>query len=236
MPVPVVSGRLVSVEGGATVEAVLVETAAGVERFPCSAVFLDYHAFEVQPALSVDGLADLGVATTADGFIEIDAWGATQAPGVFAGGDVTGRYASTLSALGDGVNAGFSALRHAYRAKFGTEPDLFAYRGLEQPVPVRSSAPPVFPEDSVPVLIGRPERARQCFARVLEPALALALTEHLGRDLELTAIGRALHLSPDVLSAAVRAGIHGRELALHRAPPSPVLAPDSVIPRRGARG
>ncbi|HYM00851.1 MAG TPA: hypothetical protein VEZ90_17980, partial [Blastocatellia bacterium] len=68
----------------------------------------------------------------------------TSVPGLFAAGDVTGRYSSTLMALGDGVCAGFSGYRWAFRAKFGAEPRLFAYRASEDVIyPNPTDLPPI---------------------------------------------------------------------------------------------
>jgi len=77
----------------------------------------------------------------------------TSEPGVFAAGDITGRYASTLVALGDGVAAGLSAYAYAFTRKFGEEPKLFAYTATDEALPVRPTDLPLIPEDAVPVVL-----------------------------------------------------------------------------------
>lgn len=219
LPSPISHGRLVSVDGADAVEAVTIATSAGPIRIPCSSVFIDYHAFELQPAVSVAGLADLGVRTSSGGFVEIDAWNETRAPGIFAAGDVTGRYASTLTALGDGVSAGFGAHRHAFRAKFGAEPDLFAYRGLDRPLAPTTEPTCQLTDDAIPVLVGVADRAREALARALTPAGAQVVIETIADDDRTLAELRArLDVPRATLHAAIHLGIQARELVLHRPP------------------
>lgn len=218
-PGPIHHARLSSVDGEAEVEGVTLDSPRGALRIPCSSVFVDYHAFELEPAISVAGLLDLGIRTTRQGFVETDVWSETGAPGIFAAGDVTGRYASTLTALGDGVSAGFGAHRHAFRAKFGVEPDLFAYRGLDRPLRGPAEQEPPFDDDVVPVLVGEPDRARAALERMLAPALASALVEAITiGDLTLAEMCVRLEVPRATLGAALHAAIHAREVVLHRAP------------------
>lgn len=129
-----------------------------VARHPCSALLLDYNAFELRTVLPWDGL---GLRREPGGFVAIDRWCATSEPGVFAAGDVTGRYASTAMALGDGVNGGFSAVAHVHRAKFGQGLNLFAYRATDRVLgPDERDIPPLDP-DLVPVLLAPSEAWRR---------------------------------------------------------------------------
>lgn len=82
----------------------------------------------------------------------------TGIPGVFAAGDITGRYASTLVALGDGVSAGFSAYRHVFVENFGYEPHLFAYRADDQALPAHPRDLPDLPDDAVPIVVGHADK------------------------------------------------------------------------------
>ncbi len=218
-PGRVLAGKILAMRGDRTLDALVIETSAEAVNVPCSALFLDYHGFEIAPAISIAGLDLLGVARGPNGFIAVDASGATSAAGVFAAGDVTGRYAATLTALGDGVAAGFGAHRHAYRSKFGEEPDLFAYRGSARPIPASDTPRWLPPLDAVPVLIGDRERAIDDFVRHVPPAAAHALADQLGPgDRTLAELRAAIDAEVDAVRAAIRSGIHGRELALHRDP------------------
>ncbi len=226
LPHPTLHGRLVAVEGDEQVAGVTIATADGPVHLPCSGVFIDYHAFEIRPAVSVEGLGHLGIRATGEGFVETDSWNETRAPGIFAAGDVTGRYASTLTALGDGVSAGFGAHRHAFRAKFGVEPDLFAYRGLARPLAPDGERGPAIAEDDVPVLVGVAHRARAVLERVLSPAAASEVVGTIGaHDSSVAELRARADLPRAVLEAALRAGIQAREIVLHREP-----APASAAP------
>lgn len=219
LPHPTLHGRLAAVEGDDRVEGVTIATSDGPRQLTCSSVFIDYHAFELRPAVSVDGLGHLGIRATAEGFVETDAWNETRAPGIFAAGDVTGRYASTLTALGDGVSAGFGAHRHAFRAKFGSEPDLFAYRGLARPLASDGERGPAIADDDVPVLVGVAQRARATLERVLPAAAASEVVGAI--DARDTSVGE-LRARPDIprsqLDTALRAAVQAREIVLHREP------------------
>ena len=122
---------------------------------PCGAVFMDYNAFELAPTFELDGLE---LARDARGFVKPGPALSTSEPGVFVAGDITGRYASTLMALGDGVEAGFSAYAYAFERKLGFAPYLFAYAATDAAVPLNQVDLPELPDDSVVVrLNGGPE-------------------------------------------------------------------------------
>ena len=144
-------GRLIAVEGTTCVEAVVVSRPGGQHtRIPCGALLLDYNALELKPDFTVGGLA---LDRDSRGFIAVDSKMQTSRPGVFAAGDITGRYAATLIALGDGVCAGFGAYEYAFQAKFGRPPRLFAYRGLDAPLPAQPRDLPVAPDEAVVVAL-----------------------------------------------------------------------------------
>ena len=84
----------------------------------------------------------------------IDARLHTSVPGVFAAGDLAGdRYKSVAIAVGDGVNAGFAAVRHVFRGKFDTEPSLYAYAASDRPLSPEESDLPPLDDALVPVLL-----------------------------------------------------------------------------------
>ena len=132
-----------------------------IHSLPCSAVLLDYNAWETRTRRPWD---DIGLSDNADGFVRIDPWCETATPGVFAAGDITGRYRSTAMALGDGVNAGLSAVRYTYRLKFDYEPNLFAYQSQDRVLSTEESDLPAIPDDAWVVPIGH-ESAVSSIAR-----------------------------------------------------------------------
>lgn len=231
LPHPTLHGRLAAVEGDERVEGVTIVTPDGPVQLACSSVFIDYHAFELRPAVSVQGLGHLGIRATGEGFVETDAWNETRAAGIFAAGDVTGRYASTLTALGDGVSAGFGAHRHAFRAKFGREPDLFAYRGLARPLASEGERGPAIAVSDVPVLVGVAQRAQATLERVLSPAAASEVVGAIDtRDTSVGELCARAHTPRAQLETALRAAVQAREIVLHREP-----APAGSPPGTGFR-
>ena len=144
--------ELIEVIGEDRVEAVRLRAADGTTRTEnCGAVLMDYNAFELQPAFVIEGL-DLD--RDSRGFVPVDSHMRTNEPGVFAAGDLTGRYASTLVALGDGVAAGLSAYVHSFKIKFGHRPTLFAYAATDRVLPARPRDLPNLPAGAVPVALG----------------------------------------------------------------------------------
>jgi thioredoxin reductase len=141
-PGQLLAGRLIEVSresedgsrNGEVFSIVAREQGGSLKRMRCGAILLDYSAFEHTPSpFRIEGtlLPGDNVLLTVErddrGFVLVDRFMATSVPGLFAAGDVTGRYSSTLMALGDGVCAGFSAYKWSFRAKFGHDPRLFAY-------------------------------------------------------------------------------------------------------------
>ncbi len=92
-----VAGRLLSVEGGDTVQQVQL---AG-ETIACEGVFILRNA--IAPARLLEGL------DVQDGIIVTDRRMTTSIPGVFAAGDCTGMPLQVSKALGEGQIAGLSA-------------------------------------------------------------------------------------------------------------------------------
>ncbi len=124
----------------------------------CGALLLDYNAFELAPSFGCDRL---DLRRDERGFVAVDRHCATSVPGVFAAGDITGHYASTAMALGDGVNAGFGAYRYVFRRKFGREPELFAYAPSDRPiVEGERDLPPITP-DMIPIALAPPAQAHE---------------------------------------------------------------------------
>ena len=144
--------ELLQVLGGDRVEGARVRGADGGERdVPCGALLMDYNAFELQPHFDLGGST---LRRDRRGFVWVDSHLRTSVAGVFAAGDITGRWASTLMALGDGVCAGFGAYAYAFRAKLGREPRLFAYAATDEALPVEPRDLPPLPETAVPVALG----------------------------------------------------------------------------------
>ncbi len=135
------------------------------------AIFIDYRAFEISPYLNIRGKLP---KRDRRGFIAVDASMGTSIPGFFAAGDITGRYASTLSALGDGVVAGFSAHRHAFRMKFGEEPRLFAYRADAGELQGNRGDLPKLPDAGVPIVLGDRIERTTAVLRALDDRTPLA--------------------------------------------------------------
>ena len=143
-------GELIEVIGETRVEGARIRDTLGERTLSCGAILMDYNAFELTPSLDV-----AGVQPDCDdrGFISIDGLMRTSEPGIFAAGDITGRYASTLVALGDGVAAGLSAYSYAFERKFGTAPKLFAYAAVDEVLPENPVDLPELPADAVPVVL-----------------------------------------------------------------------------------
>ncbi len=171
---------LVQVEGTDAVEAIVLRAQDGtLRRIACGAVLLDYNGFELTPDFA---LAGLPLVRDARGFLAVDAWMRTSEPGVFAAGDVTGRWASTLMALGDGVSAGFGAYQHAFRAKLGRDPVLFAYAATDAALPAQPKDLPELPEDAVPVAVGPAPAWIDGHATIAALALREAVTTDVIRE------------------------------------------------------
>src|SRR5215471_6329456 len=178
-PGSIVRGRLLEVarqtsagasqDGDGRFRVTSIDHKGHTQAITCGAILLDYTAFEHMPAALVSsGPGDLEnallhVQRDERGFVMVDRWMRTSVPGLFAAGDVTGRYFSTLMALGDGVCAGFTAHRWAYRAKFGREPRLFAYMASDEIITPDCSDLPEIPLTSRPKLLGD-EREFYCLA------------------------------------------------------------------------
>ena len=144
--------RLLEVQGDERVEAVRLVAPDGTERrVACAAVLMDYNAMELRPDLQIDGVRP---ELDDRGFVRVDTSMATSVPGLFAAGDITGRYAATLMALGDGVCAGLASYEYSFQKKFGRPPRLFAYKALDEALPVNPRDLPTIPPDAVPVALG----------------------------------------------------------------------------------
>ncbi|MFM7203756.1 MAG: NAD(P)/FAD-dependent oxidoreductase [Myxococcota bacterium] len=174
------------------------------------AILMDYHAFELRPA-PIPAMLGVNLETDAAGFVSVDAFLRTSIPGVFAAGDVTGRYASTLTALGDGVGAGFSAHRHAYQLKFGHEPHLFAYRPVATPLTAHPEDLPHLDDHCFPV----PILGKEAFQADPEVGALVELGLSVGTLRERIGAGR---LEPLLIR-----WIEQKALAIHRRPYATVV-------------
>ncbi len=198
------------------------DAAAGVERVQwvdehgeehthdCSAILLDYNAWENQTRRDWD---KLGLDDDGHGFITIDPWCSTSVEGVFAAGDVTGRYRSTAMALGDGVNAGLSAVRYTYRRKFGSEPNLFAYRSADRSLSATERDLPSVRDDDWVVPLVPMERIH-----------AVLRARHLPREawldgaIDVRRFVEALSGDRSAAVEVIEAWMDGKMIAIHRMP------------------
>ncbi len=144
-------GRLVEVLGDDRVDGVRIRDEDSELMLPCGAVLMDYNAFELTPTFDISGL---DVQRDERGFVVADSWMRTSSDGVFVAGDLTGRYASTLMALGDGVCAGMSAYAYTFEKKLGRPPYLFAYAATDERLSATPQDVPTLPDDAVPVAVG----------------------------------------------------------------------------------
>ena len=149
-PVTVLTdSELLEVLGDTQVSGVRVRNNDGQEaHIPCGSVLMDYNAMELTPHFDISGL---DLSCDERGFVMVDAHMRSSVKGLFAAGDITGRYASTLMALGDGVCAGLGAYAHAFARKFGREAVLFAYAATDSPLPEQPRDLPEISDDAVPV-------------------------------------------------------------------------------------
>ena len=138
--------------GEGRVDAIEVEEDGSIRKIDCGAVLMDYNGFELKPSFEIDGL---NLERDARGFIWADGHMATSEPGVFVAGDLTGRYAATLMALGDGVCAGLSSYAYAFEKKFGHPPNLFAYAARDTALPAEPIDLPEIPDTAIPVSLGK---------------------------------------------------------------------------------
>jgi hypothetical protein len=164
---------------------------------------MDYNGFELQPDFRLGGLP---LARDERGFLRFDGWGRTSEAGVFAAGDIGGRFAATLPAFGDGVNAGLSAYAFAFEQKLGLPPRLFAYAPLDEPLSAAPVDLPPLPGDAVPVALGR-EGASPPPDWIDGASTLDELAMRLGRSL-------------DELRAELARHVEERTLTVHRSPRS----------------
>lgn len=87
-------------------------------------LLVDFNSLELEHNLPIHGLP-----LTEEGFVKVDNQCCTKVSGLFAGGDSTGHPFAAVVAMGQGVQAAFSAYRFVYEKKYGDEPSLFAYYG-----------------------------------------------------------------------------------------------------------
>jgi hypothetical protein len=206
-------GRGVGYSGSDRVEAVVVRHEGEEFQIPCGAVLVDYHAFERQPELVMTS-GQAQPRRDSRGFVVVDAHMATSEAGVFAAGDVTGRYASTLMALGDGVCAGFSAYEYVFKRKFGRAPSLFAYAARQPPTEADvSNAPFPLPERATLVPLMPDKDLRAAFSSLGEKAIPAA--DLVREGAEVLRFRAALALDPPQANAALFEAMHHRVLTLH---------------------
>jgi hypothetical protein len=180
----------------------------------CSSVLLDYNAWENRTRRDWD---QLPIDGQPNGFISIDPLCQTSVEGVFAAGDITGRYRSTAMALGDGVNAGFSCIRYNHRKKFGYEPNLFAYMSVDRVLGQDERDIPPLHADSwlIPLVastrldsVARSHGLPDCAHRLLEGERIDTFTE-------------SVDASAPVVATLIEAWIEAKMIAIHAPVDSP---------------
>lgn len=91
---------------------------------PTDKLLVEFNSLELGHSLPVHGLP-----RTEEGFVNADKHCGTEVSGLFGAGDSTGPPFAAVVAMGQGVQAAFSAYRFVYEKKYGDEPSLFAYYG-----------------------------------------------------------------------------------------------------------
>ena len=129
----IIHGTVVALEGDKFLQKVIVEDEHGNRKIinDVNLFVIDFLSYELVPSRNFY-CDDLSV--DASGFIEVDRRQQTNIPGLFAAGDSTGMPACVGTAIGEGIVAGFECYRYVYLQKFGTEPPLFAYYGVDEPL------------------------------------------------------------------------------------------------------
>jgi thioredoxin reductase len=94
------------------------------KRLDTGRVVIEFNSLELSHANPLPG-----TVPGAQGFIAADVHGNTGIEGLLAAGDCTGPPFSAAVAVGQGIEAAFSAYRRVFLAKFGKEAPLFAYFG-----------------------------------------------------------------------------------------------------------
>ena len=191
--------RLIEVCGEGAVDSVRLMSPQGVERrLACGAVLMDYNAMELRPDLQIAGVTP---ELDARGFIRVDHQMATSVPGLFAAGDITGRYAATLMALGDGVCAGLAAYEYSFERKFGRPPRLFAYKALDEALPPEPRDLPAIPPNAIPIALGASRGAE--------------LPEWVDGKGSLDEHARARQTTPEALSEVLSEAVLSKRLTYH---------------------
>jgi thioredoxin reductase len=231
-PGAVVKGRLADVAKNKTRSSrrgVFAARATGTDgsstHIRCGAILIDYNAFEQKPSLPISSKEDKAEDNLLNllkreerGFIVVDRWMRTSEPGIFAAGDITGRYSSTVMAMGDGVCAGFGAYRWAFRTKFGDEPRLFAYAATRALITPETSDLPGLPDHCSPKLLSGELRFKQMAAR---SGIALkGHTELFDGSNSLQQVGRRLGCDLEVLRKLVADACSSRLMTVHAVTPA----------------
>lgn len=152
---PIQASR-VDFEGNQKLEAVKI-TMHGVKPriIKTKLVFADYIAFETRPEINIE---IPGLSKTPEGFVRTDKTCATNIPGLFAAGDVTGMYAMVLKAASEGAISAFSAYRYVFDLKFKSLPSLYAYAANDIPIePDAKDYPEFFPHHTLIALADKPQ-------------------------------------------------------------------------------
>lgn len=167
--------------GSERVTGVRFETPDGAAgEIACGAALVDYHAFERAPERPSASSGAVLPERDARGFVAVDARMATSVEGLWAAGDVTGRYASTVMALGDGVCAAFAAYEWLHDQKFGRPPSLYAYAATG-PLPDRGESPARFPLGGHEIVVHLHSDAP---GELVHGASVARLRQQLGEDVD----------------------------------------------------
>lgn len=138
-------GTVIDLMGKERLQYVVIETADGSRReLEVDLLVIDFLSYELSPARC---FTCEGLTSDESGFITVDRYQRTSVKGIFAAGDVTGMPAAVATAIGEGIVAGFEAYRYVYRTKFGQEPSLFAYYGVDEVLSERVRELPIIDVD-----------------------------------------------------------------------------------------
>jgi thioredoxin reductase (NADPH) len=96
-----------------------------LRQLECDTIYADFNA-AMQRSTATHFLENSGLALDS-GFVVTDRDLATNIPGVFAAGDVTGGMFAVSKSIYEGNRAGFSALGYLHRARYGFEPSLHPF-------------------------------------------------------------------------------------------------------------
>lgn len=158
LPNHAVKGWLSRVYGEDKVEGVEVESDGQLRQIKTDFVLIDFESYMLHTNTTVF-LSDFPLKK---GFINVNKNMATEIPGVFAAGDITGPPFSVAKAVGEGVTAGLECYRYVYNLKFGYDAPMYAFYPIhdDQGTPLYFSVPEL-KDHYRPKVLGRYEVGKE---------------------------------------------------------------------------